>query len=313
MTIITNRHNLPQPIINALMKNNYSRGKAHISATQLIGSPRIRLLWTQNASKITEDAVDRLWALMGTALHTVLEAGGDAQHISEERLYLDVNGWRISGGIDLQVLAEPTPQSNRSKVALSDWKMTSAWTVMNGKADWPRQLGIYATLIEETKDMDVESISIHAIIRDWARGKARADPNYPQQPMITIPLPLASREDRMAYLIERVKVHQDAERVADWGDSLPLCTDEERWRRPGQLAVMKEGGKRALRVFPEDQGDEADNFAAEARAKSKGVAVDVVVRPGMNVRCADFCAVSAFCDQYQALKAIEPSQEESDE
>jgi len=38
---LTNKFNLPQTFVNVIDRPTYSKGKAHISATEIINSPRI--------------------------------------------------------------------------------------------------------------------------------------------------------------------------------------------------------------------------------------------------------------------------------
>ena len=41
---ITNKFNLPDFVVEVLTNSDYTRGESHISVTQLIDSPRIRIL-----------------------------------------------------------------------------------------------------------------------------------------------------------------------------------------------------------------------------------------------------------------------------
>ena len=70
--------------------------------TQLIDSPRKQILNRAHSEDITEDCVDRLWSVFGTAVHNIFERYGDEESVVEERLFVDVEGWTISGAIDLQ-------------------------------------------------------------------------------------------------------------------------------------------------------------------------------------------------------------------
>lgn len=291
---VTNRHGLPQTLVNLAMRDTYTRGAAHISVTELIGSPRIRIMRGRHKGEIVQDVSEMLWSLIGRALHTVVEHGADEDHIPEERLFLEVNGWKVSGGIDLQVTNRDV-DGNPISVALSDYKFTSAWAVMNVKPDWERQLNCYAHLVEQVKGVPVTGLSINAIIRDWSRREAARKPEYPQAAAQVVPIRLWSTEERASYIKRRVEMHQDAERRDAWQEDLPLCTDEERWFAPGKLAVVKDGRVRALKLFEANETEQAEAYAAENKAK-------VEVRPGENKRCDTFCPVSQWCEQYAAIK-----------
>ena len=281
--------------MNYANRNTYSRGNANISVTQLIGSPRVRMMTQKHQEEIVEDVSDRLWAIIGSALHEVVEKGSDDEHQAEERLFVEVDGWRISGGIDLQSMN--LDEDGTRTCAISDYKLTSTFNVMNPKPDWERQLNCYAHLVRKVKGFEIKRLSINAIMRDWMRARSKTDQNYPQAAMQVIDIPLWSPEAAEQYFNERVKIHKDAEALMDWGDT-PECTPEERWYSPGQLAVMKDGRKRALKLFEPEQKEEAEEYAKENKAT-------VVERPGQNKKCEDFCAVSEWCSQWAALRAQE--------
>ena len=109
---ITNKHNLPDAFLNFARDDKYSKGKADISVTTLIDSPRVRLMKDLYASKAETDVVDMIWPLFGTAVHHILESADDPANVQvEERLYANVAGWTLSGSLDHQeVLPDGTVQ-----------------------------------------------------------------------------------------------------------------------------------------------------------------------------------------------------------
>jgi hypothetical protein len=300
MALVTNRLGLPAPLVNALKNQRYSRGASQASVTELIDAPRISQLRKSNQSRIKYDVADRLWALLGTALHAVLEQGGDTEHLPEERLFAEVSGWIISGGIDLQHLQRGA--GNMPLVGLRDYKLTSAWSLLTIKPAWVNQINSYAWLIRTVKGWDVEDAKIVVILRDWNKREAQRSRDYPQTPIVQVPVELWSPETADAYIRERVRLHQDADRRRQWGEELPLCTAEERWARPDTWAVMRVGRKRASRVF---------HSSAEATAYHlTHPGTEVQFRPGSSVRCAgDYCGVSRWCDQWAALSPYQGDDE----
>ena len=128
MTKFTNKHGLPEPLVRALTSNKYSRGDARMSITSLLGSPRIHALKEKHHADIEEDVMDRLWSVFGTTVHNMLEEGsaGLDDYIAEERIFTEIDGWKISGGIDVQHMKD-------GSVGIRDWKVTSAYAVMNAK------------------------------------------------------------------------------------------------------------------------------------------------------------------------------------
>ena len=296
MAKITNNLGLPQTLVNLARRDRYSRGKSRLSVTQIIDSPRVRVLREKHEDEIVTDVSEMVWPLVGQALHHVVEQGADSEHLPEERLFLNVNGWTISGGVDLQCLGvEP---DGTVAVIISDYKLTSAWAIMNNKADWERQLNLYAHLVEKAKGDRVKGLEIIAVCRDWNRHEAGYKEGYPKAPISIVPQRLWDEAERLSYLEARVALHQEAERRQEWGESLPECSDDERWYRPGKLAVVKPGGKRALKVFEWDERTDAEEFAKANKA-------ELEERPGLNTRCESFCSVSQWCEQFKKIKGEE--------
>jgi hypothetical protein len=127
--IITNKFGLPKPFENVAKNPSYSKGKANLSATQLINSPRIVALMKKHDEQLTQDVADTIWSIFGSAVHSILEKGADADHIVEERMFAEVDGWTISGAVDLQV-------KDGDAVHIQDYKTTSVWAIKNDKPEW---------------------------------------------------------------------------------------------------------------------------------------------------------------------------------
>ena len=71
--IITNRFNLPQTFVNITKRPTYSKGRAHLSATEIINAPRIVQLRKKHDQELETDVSDMVWSIFGTAIHGVLE------------------------------------------------------------------------------------------------------------------------------------------------------------------------------------------------------------------------------------------------
>lgn len=282
---LTNRHNLPQPLVRAVTRDPYSKGDADYSVTELIDSPRIRALQQAHADEIEEDVSERIFSLFGRAVHQILEWGADADHVAEERVFATINGVTISGGMDLQKI------DTQGGVAIQDYKVTSVYSATKEKFEWEAQLNLYAALIRKTKNYRAKQLGIVAILRDWSKGKARGD--YPEAPVLQIPIALWPDDAADSYLAKRIALHERARRDAFLGKPLRDCTPDERWEGQPNWAVMRKGAARASRVF----GDELD---AIAFAKTSGADFEVVRRGGEPRRCLDnYCRVSRWCDQWQ--------------
>jgi len=286
---ITNKHNLPQTLVNLAESRDYSRGNSHRSITQLIDAPQISVLRMINENRITEDVVDTFWANLGSALHHITEKGADDKHLVEERLFVDVEDWTISGAIDVQRLEDD------NSITIMDYKFTSVWAVRNPKLDWERQLNCYAYLVEANKKVKIKELQIICFLRDWNRNNAKRDINYPQQQIVVVPIKLWDFEERSKYVADRVRTHQEALQDYMNGKDMAECTFEEMWKREDTYAVKKKKNKRALKVF------EIETDAKEF-AKEKGEEYEVEFRKGVAVRCEDnYCKVNQWCPQYQQV------------
>ena len=283
---ITNKFNLPETFVNIMKRPTYSKGKAHLSATELITAPRLVQLRKAHMDSLESDVTENVWSIFGTAIHGILEHGKADNHVVEERITTTLEGWTISGAIDLQIINED------GSVTINDYKTTGAWAVMNEKIDWELQLNIYAWLVEKVKQMPVQKVEIVAIIRDWSRRDAESRQGYPDAPIKVIPIHLWPFEVREAFIIERIKEHSNAEMDVEMGGSLPPCTPDQMWEKPTSYAIMKEGNKRATSVHA------SVLEAQEALTTVKGKA-EIVTRPGERTRCETFCQVNSFCNQYQ--------------
>lgn len=281
---ITNKHNLPQTIVNALNKPTYTKGGAHMSATELLSPPRMVQLRIKHANEIEMDASDMVWSLFGTAIHGVLEHGQGDDHVVEQRLHTEIDGWTLSGAIDLQTVKE-------NSIGISDYKTCGVWAVMNEKKEWEQQLNIYAWLVERVKKSPVDSLEIVAIIRDWKRRDAEIKRDYPDAPIKTIPINLWSYEERQEFIRSRIHMHAEAMFSSQTGGSLPLCSDDEMWSKPAVWAIKKIGAVRAKSLHY--SADSANKALEEA-----GSGYEVEFRPGERTRCQNYCNVRDFCEQW---------------
>ena len=282
---ITNKHRVPETLVALASREYYTKGAAQYSVTELLSPPRIRRLREQFHEKVEQDVTDMLWSMLGSALHVVMERGQTEGHITEERLFKEMDGVTISGQIDLQ-------HERDGGVVITDYKFTSAWAVMADKPEWEEQLNVYRWLVETVKGNRVDALNICALIRDFSRHDNRE--GYPAAPIQMISIPMWDLDKTEAFVRRRLDAHRDAKVAHEFGDALPECTPEERWQSETVYAVKREGRKTAIRVFKDR--DEANQLAE----KEKGY---VETRPGEPKRCTgNYCGVADWCSQYQGEK-----------
>lgn len=283
---LTNKYNLPDTFVNVLKRPTYSKGKAHLSVTQLINSPKIVALTQKFEHELEEDVADMVWSIFGSAVHKVLEHGKDARHAIEERIHAEVDGWHISGAVDLQI------KHDDGSISVRDYKTTSAWAVMNEKIEWEQQLNIYAFLIELVKKVPVKDLGIVAIIRDWNRREAANREGYPEAPIKELPIKLWPMEERERFVLHRIAQHSACEFAMEAEEPLPQCSPEDMWEKPTVYAVRKKGNVRAKSLHATEE-------EANAAAEKLGKDYEVEVRPGERTRCASFCPVNTYCQQWR--------------
>ena len=291
---LTNKNHLPQVFVNLVQRIVYNRGPSDISISDVKDAPQKAVLKKMYNDHITEDVADRYYAVMGSLMHKVLEVGVDEDEntITEERLFQEVNGWKISGAIDVQIIEE-------DGAILQDYKFVGVFSVILGekpKPDWVKQLNCYAYLVRKAKGLKVKKLQIVAIYRDYKQNGAEQNSDYPKAPIEVIDLPLWTDEEQDRYMEERVLLHQQALKDNMEGKPLPLCSAEEMWEKKTQFAIMKEGRKRAIKLY--DNQEKAE----EALKNNDHDDYYLEVRKGEPTFCLSYCLVSKYCDQHKKWK-----------
>ena len=282
---LTNRLNLPAPILRAIHNDKYDRGDSDITVTELIGPAQIRHLKKKHAAELTEDAADRVWSMLGSAMHSVLEdiAKGDPNLVAEKRLYVDMGvdetSVMLGGQFDIY---------DRELHELTDYKVTSVWNAL-GKQEWEEQLNVLAFLLAINNYGKPRSLRVIAILRDWQKRMANTG-EYPRCQVVNIEVKQWPDGAASEYIIKRLREHLQ--------DPPPPCTDEERWTEPASFAVMKKNTKKAIRVFKSKE--EALEWAGDRMEYS------VFDRPAQYRRCEAYCPVALHCPQWAAELAKAP-------
>jgi hypothetical protein len=282
---LTNNQNLPEPLVRAVGWSDRDREGCDYTVTELLQPARVVALENQHRDEITEDASDRLWMLLGSAGHSVLERSAH-KGIVEERavVEVEVDGkvFKVGGKLDFGV----------SDTTLFDYKFTSLYAAKEGpKDDWIAQLNIYRYLAGMYGVL-FDKIQIVAIFRDWSKSKASREPDYPQSQVKVMDLPLWSFPVTCNYIKDRIREHEAAK------TTLPLCTPEETWERPAVWAVKKRGNKRAVKLY--------DNQAEAERHADVQPELEVEHRPGERPRCESYCRCAPFCEQWKQFKVDHP-------
>lgn len=274
---ITNKYGLPEPIYQAILKDGYVRGEADFTATELLKPPQQLYLQRKHNDELEEDASNMLWAVMGSAIHKLME-DSEIQHGEREiRLQAEFDGVKVSGQFDYY---------DTQDCILWDWKTVSVWEIIHGlKKDREEQLNILRVLLE-ANGRKVKGIKVGCIIRDWSKSKATNDPGYPNSQFQEFTVPLWDHGEVVRFINTKIK-----ERQGEPGE----CTDEERWAKPSMWAVMSKGRKSAHRLLESEE-------LAEQWIKENKKGDHIIHRPGENTRCENYCSAAKFCPQFQSIK-----------
>ena len=295
--MITNEHNLPQPFVDAATSHhNYKPNR--YSVTEVLGGTCEAVLKRRHAGEATEDVSSMLWAILGTAVHKVLETAqsGPEQH-QEQWICVPVTiptadgkkTYQLSGIFDL---------FDESTGTVTDWKVTSVYTVLFGDFEkWRKQTLAYCWMLRQ-KGYDAHRGQIVAMLRDHSIRKAKTERDYPMYPVFVKEWDFTDDdfeqiEKEITWWFKAVSI---AERVPD--DQLEVCSPDKRWHKPDKWAVMKDGRKRAVRVFESEE--EAVALLNSLKESDKGHHIEF--REGEDTRCQSYCSVAQFCPYWKGLQ-----------
>lgn len=273
--MITNKYNLPDVFIQIASKQY--KGSENYSASML--NKAVRQIWLErrHRDEVEVDVIDTLWALMGSAVHSVLDKGQEKDALTEQYIKTEIAGKYFVGMAD-----------HYKDGVISDYKFTTVWSyIYMKKSDHQLQLNAYKYLYESL-GFEVKKLQIVFIFRDWNKNKV--DNNYPPAPVMTVDIPFM---DNMEEIIKsKISLCEQYRDTPD--NELPFCNDEERWAKPSAWAVMKEGRKTAIRVL--ESQEECLSYIFTNNLDNNHF---VEERKGNQyVRC-DYCSGKQFCNQYQ--------------
>jgi hypothetical protein len=275
---IINRFNLPEPLVKAITWDSHPR--TGFSVTDLIQPPRITQLTRRHWDEIEIDASDRIWVLLGSAIHYILDKSDIPDTEREQIVKVNIDGFELVGRVDLS-----------HNLTTFDYKVTSVWSFVfepDGREDWHAQLNIYRWM-RLKNNLPTDRIRVCAILRDWQQSKT-LNADYPPVPVAIINIPIWPDEKVEGYLKERIRMHLEAEKLPD--NELPLCTDEDMWSKPTTYAIMKANRKTAIKVCYSREEAEHNMLAGEY----------IVERPGKRGRCEGYCDVNSWCNQFKEYK-----------
>ena len=286
---LTNQMNLPQPFVDAASRSYAYRPKRY-SVTSILKGARQCILERRHDAEIEQDVADQVWAIFGTAVHSILENATETEtQLKENKLVVDMpNGYQLSGIFDLYDDATGT---------VTDYKTASVWKFNFGEFDdWRKQTLIYCWMLRQI-GFDAHRGEIVSMLKDHSKTQAKIG-KHPAHPVQRISWEFSDAEidECGAWLKTRFEEFAAAEQLPD--DRLPMCTKEERWGKDDVWAVKKKGSVRASKLHKSEADAEAD---AAARTEREGRQYVVEFRPGEDARCRDYCSACKFCDHYKRI------------
>lgn len=264
----------PSPFIRALSKDKYEKGTSLFSTTQLISPPQ--RTWLAKNHEKQENPYTMFHALMGTAIHAILEDNVDVENgeVAEERLHYSYphpdGDIPISGQMDFY----------ENKTCF-DYKNTAGFQEKM-KAEHHQQVQINGWLARKN-GYEIEHVAVVYLQRDWSYMRSTVDPTYPQTPFAIYVAPYDE-----AFAEQLLKKTVEDHWKAHNGTSRP-CTAEEQWERPSVYAIMSPGAKRASKL--------CDTYDEAMELKKPNQTVET--RKGEKVFCNSFCGFKDVCPQYK--------------
>lgn len=327
---ITNAENLPQIVVDALKHDTY-KVAGGISCTTLIDSVQIRQLKKRHSSDLEQDAAGMLWALMGTAMHSVLERA----HISDYRkrafmtvletikaesgrfndaaqpkikeltnqifkmmefLFPEIAGkylWEMSLQYEYNglVLYGTFDVYDKIDRILYDYKMTSVWSYSYPESR--RKWNAQTNIYAFLlREAGYEVKNIYIVAIFRDWSSAKLEFSKLDYPKTQLmTIPIPLQDHETI----RKYIHAKMEaHIAGDDGVIPDCSGVDQWATANEYAIKTAGLKRAVKKFTTE--DMANEYIGQNRHKFKNP-LSIEIRPGERKRCSMYCPVSAVCQQ----------------
>lgn len=277
---VSNKLGLPSALVQAVSLDRHNKDGEY-SATTLLKGACETVLTKRHFEEIEVDASDSIWAVFGTAVHSIFEKQND-ETFKEERFEVPVLNSKVTGRVDSYDLENEI---------LADWKTASIWKIQyQDFSDWYKQGLVYAWLMKQS-GLTVKRCKFIALLKDHSKSKARLDPNYPQSPVYVYQFDVTEKalSEIETFIIEKVQELEEAEKIDD--EKLTPCTPEERWATADKWAIMKKGRKTALKLC------DSEEEAKELLSVKGGDFIEY--RKGEDKKCEDYCNCKIFCPYWK--------------
>ena len=280
---ITNKLNLPYGLVKAVSTERHNAENC-ISATTLLQGVKQIILTERHFDELEDDVSERIWAIWGQAVHSLLEHEGE-NDFTELEMSHKVGNITVTGRID---------NYDMMNGVICDYKTASIWKVkLRDFTDWELQGMIYAWLLRKN-GFEIKTCRFIALLKDHSKTDSLRDRRYPAKPVYVheFPVTLAGIMKIDRFIKNRLHEYEASRKLHD--DKIEPCSPEERWDKSTSFAVMKPGRKKAVKLFD-------DVESANAKAVELGKLSFVETRKGESTKCRHYCLCSRFCNYYQAM------------
>jgi hypothetical protein len=309
---IINDLDMPDHAFKAICKRSRTEPPKldYIGVTTLMGAPLPRYLLARYWYQLEQKASETMNALQGQMGHMLFDKV-ETETETEIHLKVEFEGQTIHGIADYY---DPKLKT----LGDAKFKQVNAVTAstIRGSQDLETQLNIYCWMARKM-GYTVEHLQGDIYINGWTVYRSYGDSAYPKAPYVKLSIPIWEEAFTEQYVRERLKVHDTvAIKMLRGTDVLtagtnnlfvldklaleiPVCTDEERFMQPTKYAVMRDGQKKAVKLF--DRNDDAHTWLAAQLYAKPSDKLSVTERKGGYMRCQFYCGVRTVCPHNKVL------------
>jgi hypothetical protein len=214
--VITNKLNLPAGFVKAVSAEKHNR-PGTLSATTLIRGMKEIILTDRHWDELADDVSDRIWAIFGQAVHSLMESEGETD-FTEQLMSFPVGGITVTGRID---------NYDMKSGIICDYKTASVVKVKFGDFnDWYLQGMIYAWLLAKNQ-FPVNRCRFIALLKDHSKTDAKRDYQYPKEPVYVYEFPVTAQGlfKTGVFIKNRIEEYKRRLNLAD--DAIPPCSPED--------------------------------------------------------------------------------------
>jgi hypothetical protein len=290
----TNKMNLPEPIVRGILDHKYGGAgeDKFASVTDLLKPPHQLNLMKKHWDDLEEDVSDKIWQSVGNGFHLLFEKYNEnaSETLTEERLSIEIDGKKITGGIDIYY------KDLDQKYVVADFKTTSTWKYRNNDFnDFDLQVNCYAYMLEKM-GYTVDKLQAWVLFRDWMASGVEKTAGYPESQLYIRGINRINDKELDQWIRGKIFDIENA-----YIGKITDCKPEERWETPTVYAVMKNDNKRSVKNH--ETSEEAFNHVNKLYATDPKNNYSIQHRPGIRKRCEGYCSVNQYCESYKAYVA----------